>query len=110
MESQGGLCDLRIILTDLPPELIKQNPSEKSRAQYLADVTPLSRTTIVDGSDFKQILGVGRQVVQLQTLLHYVPNLSTELCPHIVRRGSNEFIEFHLESVHVFCWACPVNL
>lgn len=79
-------------------------------AQYLADVTPLPRTTVIDGSDFKQILGVGGQVVQLQTLLRYVPNLSTELCPHIVWRGTNDFIEFHLKRVHVFCRACPVNL
>lgn len=48
--------------------------------------------------------------MQLQVLLRYVLNLSTELCPHVVGRGSNEFVEFHLKRVHVFCWACPINL
>lgn len=48
--------------------------------------------------------------MQLQVLLHYIPNLCTELCLHIVRRGINEFVEFHLKRVHVFYWACPVNL
>lgn len=87
----------------------KENLRKKC-AQYLADVTPLPRTIIVDGSYFKQILSVGGQVVQLQILLHYILNLPTELCPHIVRRGSNKFIKLHLKRVHIFCWACPINL
>lgn len=78
--------------------------------QYLADVTPLPRPIVIDGSNLKQILSVGGQVVQLQVLLQDVANLSTELCAHVIRRGGNELIEFHLKGVHIFCWACPVNL
>lgn len=97
-----------IIFKNQEAQIIKKLKNECR--QYLADVTPLPGTIVVDGSNFEQILRVGGEVVQLQVLLHDVPDLSTELCSDIVRRGGNELIEFHLKGVHVFCWACPVNL
>lgn len=98
-----------IIFKNQEAQIIKKKLRNEC-TQYLADVTPLPGTVVVDGSNLEQILRVRGEVVQLQVLLHDVPDLSTELCSDIVRRGGNELIEFHLKGVHVFCWACPVNL
>lgn len=49
---------------DSPVKLIGKTFSLRSQCtQYLADVTPLPGTIIIDGSNLEQILSVGGQVV-----------------------------------------------